>query len=158
MRLQHPAWCNFCRSEGEKSGSMQDSLHFEGRKWYCCEWEIKTLENSINHIASSCVLSCVQMFCDPTDCSPPGFSAHGISQARTLEWVAISFYRGSAWPRDQIHVSFVSTLAGQFFTTEPSVAWGYKSLQSRHAWQRTSLFGITQKEQASPSRKCCFKM
>jgi len=29
--------------------------------------------------------------CDPTDCSPPGPSAHGISQARALEWGAIAF-------------------------------------------------------------------
>ena len=29
--------------------------------------------------------------CDPMDCSPPGFSIHGVLQARTLEWVAISF-------------------------------------------------------------------
>ena len=29
--------------------------------------------------------------CDPMDCSPPGFSVHEILQARTLEWVAISF-------------------------------------------------------------------
>ena len=35
--------------------------------------------------------------CDPVDCSPPGFSVHGISQARVLEWVAISFSRGSSW-------------------------------------------------------------
>ena len=28
---------------------------------------------------------------DPMDCSPPGFSAHGIFQARVLEWVAIAF-------------------------------------------------------------------
>ena len=31
--------------------------------------------------------------CDPMNCSPPGFSVHGISQARILEWVAISFSR-----------------------------------------------------------------
>ena len=34
--------------------------------------------------------------CDPMDCSPPGSSAHGILQATTLEWVAISFSRGSS--------------------------------------------------------------
>ena len=34
------------------------------------------------------------------DCSPPGSSAHGISQARILEWVAIPFSRGSSHPRD----------------------------------------------------------
>ena len=37
--------------------------------------------------------------CDPTDCSPPGSSV-GILQARILEWVAISFSRGSSRPRD----------------------------------------------------------
>ena len=34
--------------------------------------------------------------CDPMDCSPPGFSVHGIRQARILEWVAIPFSRGSS--------------------------------------------------------------
>ena len=41
---------------------------------------------------------------DPMDCSPPGSSVHGISQARTLEQVAISFSRGSSQPRDRTHV------------------------------------------------------
>ena len=34
--------------------------------------------------------------CDPMDCSPPGSSIHGIFQARVLEWIAISFSRGSS--------------------------------------------------------------
>ena len=34
--------------------------------------------------------------CDPMDCSLPGFSLHGILQRRVLEWVAISFSRGSS--------------------------------------------------------------
>ena len=38
------------------------------------------------------------------ECSPQGFSVHGISQARILEWVAVSFSRGSSRPRDQIRV------------------------------------------------------
>ena len=38
-------------------------------------------------------------FVTPWNCSPPGFSAHGIFQARILEWVAISFSRGSSQPR-----------------------------------------------------------
>ena len=42
--------------------------------------------------------------------------AHGISQARILEWVAIFFWRGSFWPRDQ---TCFSCLVGGFFTTEP---------------------------------------
>ena len=43
--------------------------------------------------------------CDPTDRSLPGSSIHGIFQARILEWVAISFSRGSSRPRDQTEVS-----------------------------------------------------
>ena len=44
-------------------------------------------------------------FCDPKDCSPSGSSAHGIFLARILERVAISFPRGSSWPRDQTCIS-----------------------------------------------------
>ena len=47
------------------------------------------------------------------DCSPPGSSVHEIFQARILEWVAISFSRGSSQPRDQTQVSCT---AGRFFT------------------------------------------
>ena len=50
--------------------------------------------------------------CDPMDCSLPGFSVRGIFQARVLEWVVISFSRGSAWPRNRIQVSCT---AGRFF-------------------------------------------
>ena len=51
----------------------------------------------------------------PMDCSPPGSSVHGISQARILEWVTISFSRGSPQPRDRTHIS---CLAGGYFTAE----------------------------------------
>ena len=39
--------------------------------------------------------------CNRVDCSPPGFSVQGILQARILEWVALSFSRGSSRPRNQ---------------------------------------------------------
>ena len=55
-------------------------------------------------------------FWDPKDCSPPGSSIHGISQARLLAWAAICFCRGSSWPGDRL---CVSCLAGRSFTTEP---------------------------------------
>ena len=48
---------------------------------------------------------------DPMDCSLPDFSVHGIFQARVLEWVAISFSRGSSQPKDRTRVSCV---AGRF--------------------------------------------
>ena len=54
--------------------------------------------------------------CNPMNYSSPGSSLHGILQARILQWVAISFSRGSSQSRDQTHNS---CLAGGFFTTEP---------------------------------------
>ena len=45
--------------------------------------------------------------------TPPGFSVYGIFQARILECVAISYSRGSAWPKDGTHVSCVSCLGRQ---------------------------------------------
>ena len=51
-------------------------------------------------VAQSC-----QTLCDPMDYSLRGSSIHGIFQARVLDWVTISFSRGSSWPRDQTQVS-----------------------------------------------------
>ena len=39
-------------------------------------------------------------FCNPMDCSPSGFSVYEVLQSRILEWVTISFSRGSSWTRD----------------------------------------------------------
>ena len=55
---------------------------------------------SESEVAQSCLT-----LCDPVDCSPPGSSVHGILQARILEWVVISFSRGSSRPRDRTRVS-----------------------------------------------------
>ena len=61
-----------------------------------------------NKVAQSC-----PTLCHPVICSLPGSSVHGIFQARVLEWVAISFSRGSSQPRDQTRVS---RTAGRRFT------------------------------------------
>ena len=51
---------------------------------------------------------------DPTGCSPPGSSVHGILHIRILEWVAMPFSRGSSRPRDR---TWVSCIAGRFLTS-----------------------------------------
>ena len=53
------------------------------------------------------------------DYNLPGSSFHGIFLARILEWVAISFCRGSSQPRDQTQVSHISCIAGKLFIAEP---------------------------------------
>ena len=69
------------------------------------------------HVCIWSSFSHVWLFCDPMDCNPPRSSVHGIFQARTPEWVAISFSRGSSRPRKQTHVSYVSWIGGRSFTT-----------------------------------------
>ena len=62
----------------------------------------------VSEVAPSC-----PTLCNPMDCSPPGSLVHGIFQAWILEWVAISFSRGSSQPRDRTQVSRV---VGRCFT------------------------------------------
>ena len=59
--------------------------------------------------------SCLTL-CDPMDCTPPGSSVHGISQARTLEWTATSFSEDLPDPGIE---PMSGTLAGMFFTAMP---------------------------------------
>ena len=74
------------------------------------------------------------------DCSPPGSSVHGIPQERILEWIAISFSRGSSWPRDGIHVSSV-----QFSRSVVSNSLRPHGLYSlwNSLWQNTGVGGLS---------------
>ena len=80
-------------------------------------WRRKPLKTSVTPIWNCLPTVCVLIaqlcptLCDSMDCNPPGSSVDGISQARTLEWVAISFSRGSFWSRDQTcNVSLIAKL------------------------------------------------
>ena len=74
------------------------------------------------HTHTEVAQSCPTL-CDPMDCSPPGSSVHGIFQAWILEWVDISFSRGSSWARDQTQVS---RIVGRRFTV-----WATREDQTR---------------------------
>ena len=95
-----------------------------------------------------CAQSCPTL-CNPMDCSPPGSSFHGISQARILEWVPISSFRGSSQPRDRTNISCSSCIHRQIFfhcttwgapkklytvTKRPTVVAGTVSVQLRSLW------------------------
>ena len=79
-------------------------------------------------------LSRVQL-CDPTDCSLPGSSIHGIFQARILEWVTISFSRRSSQPRDWTQVSH---MVGRRFTI-----WATREVFIGLQWEFMYLFIAT---------------
>ena len=86
---------------------------------------VKVKVKSLSHIR----------LCDSMDCSPPGFSIHGVFQARVLEWVAISFSRESAPPRDQIQVSCI---AGRCFTL-----WATReAANTRARWMQIGIWKV----------------
>ena len=91
LRIRWPKYWSF---------SLSISLSNDKRSY----WRIFRLIKS--------VLSGVWL-CDPEDCSPPGSSVYGISQARIREWIAISSSRGSSWPRDQTSISWGSCFGRQ---------------------------------------------
>ena len=83
-----------------------------------CSTSVFKEEESESEVARSC-----PTLCNSIDCSPAGSSVNGIFQARMLEWVAISFSRGSSQPRDR---SRVSHIVGRCFTI-----WNLKLVETR---------------------------
>ena len=82
------------------------------------------LKESQSEVAQSCLT-----LWDSMDCSPPGFSIHGVFRARILEWVAISFSRGSFPPRGRTQVSRIE---GRCFTLWE---WEYHSIAAAKSLQ-----------------------
>ena len=74
------------------------------------------LSEWVREVTQSC-----PTLCDPMDCSPPGSLVHGIFQAWILEWVAISFSRGSSQPRDRTQVSRVVCRCFTIWATREAV-------------------------------------
>ena len=89
-------------------------------------------------VAKSC-----PTLCYPVYCSSPGSSVHGISQARILEGVAISFSRGSSWPRDR---TCIFSLPGRYFTLEPP---------RKPTWSLLEKLFFKKKKKAHCFQKCC---
>ena len=77
-----------------------DKVFCLSKPWFLHLYKVKESESEVTQ-------SCPTL-CDPVVCSPPGSSVHGILQARILEWVAISFSRGSSQPRDRTQVSRIA--------------------------------------------------
>ena len=76
------------------------SLQRIGYNWAIFTFTFCSISSSNAYLVGCLLLSHVWLFCDLRDCSLSDSSVHGISQARILEWVAISFSRESSQPRD----------------------------------------------------------
>ena len=117
----------------------------EGQRLDYC-FQVKWSEVKWSEVAQSCLT-----LCDSMDCSLPGFSVHGILQARILEWVTISFSRGSSWPRDGTRVSHIvgrrfnlwATREAPKFSNRFHIVLEIKSLKSPRAKIYATLFSAS---------------
>ena len=93
---------------------------------------------SYHHIKEVCVwlaksLQSCPTLCNPMDRSLPGPYVHGILQARILEWLSISSFRGSSQPKDQTWVSYVSCIDRQVLSNS-------KARMSYHLFESLNFF------------------
>ena len=85
------------------------------------------------YVHAKSLQSCLTLW-DPMDCSLPGTSVCGILQARILEWVAVSFSRGTSQPRDQ---TWVSCIPGRCFTI-----WATREAPIRYLYFPERIFYV----------------
>ena len=137
---------------------MHSANHIGGP--YTCHWiNVLEIKQTIcgnkwrGHRHSYCCCLATKLcptLCDPMDCSPPGSSVHGISQAGKLAWVsiAISSSRGSSGPRDWIHSRLcVSSMGRRILyhcatreARQPFVLLDIFALHLLHFLQGTSVY------------------
>ena len=87
--------------------------------------KMKTQTMASAAAAAKSLQSCLTL-CDPVDCSLPGFSIPGILQARTLEWVAISFSNAWKWKvkvKSRSHVRLLVTPWTAAYQASPSMGF-----------------------------------
>ena len=89
----HLGWTIHMHGEGERESKRKANKIRRCSKPMGVRWFISQIVKS--EISQLC-----PTLCDSMDCSLPRSSVQGIFQARVLEWVAISYSRGSSWPRD----------------------------------------------------------
>ena len=114
--------------------------------------------------AAKSLQSCLTL-CDPIDCSPPGSPFPGILQARTLEWVAISFSNAWKWSESQVAQS-CPTLSDPMDCSLPGssihgsfqarvLEWGARAFSAPHYYYRYLDYNTHTSPSLHQPRKCC---
>ena len=108
--------------------------------FYCLDPYHIPLSDYMCSVVRSCLTLCSHMYC-----SLAGSSAHGIIQARILEWGAISYSRGSSWPRNRTCVYCISCTGRLIlYSSATWEAWLYNlSLFTRGWWAQVLRFSPT---------------
>ena len=137
ITLHQSEWPSLKKSTNNKYWRLcgeKGTLCTVGGKWGCHNGEENGyyLKNQERNYHESEVTQSCPTLCDLMDCGPPASSSHGIFQARTLEWVAISFSKGSSQSRDLTQVSHI---VGRLF-----IIWATSEshiMQQLHYWAYT---------------------
>ena len=115
------------------SSQLMQVLLLRTTLWELRMWMVYSIltesqkETHFSRVCVCCYFSRVwSTLCDPVDCNPPGSPVHGIFPARILEWVAISFSRGSSWPRDRTWVSHIASRLFYYLSHQWSSKWTKK--------------------------------
>ena len=119
----------FCRRHLEST----HTVFSDTRRLFEMKEKTRILKFSLTICGSSEVTQSCPTLCDLMDCILPGSSVHGFFQARVLEWVAISFSRGSNWPRDQTQVSHIGGRCFTIFATR-EIPWRRETLPTTVIW------------------------
>ena len=88
--------------------------------------------------ACSAAKPCLTLDSGPMDCSPPGFSVHGILQARILEWVVMPFFTVYSQTRDRTCISCIGQMSSLLLSYQGSPETG--SVQFSHSVVSDSLW------------------
>ena len=122
--------------DGRWEGGLRERGYMYPYSWLTLLYS-RNQHNIIKQLWKFWSISHVRL-CDPKDCSPPSSSVHGILQARILEWVTISFSRGSSQPRDW---TWLSLIAGRLFINWDSKNKIFKKMIGISDGERNSELG-----------------
>ena len=114
----NPLWSS-CLENSMDRGAWQAPVHGDKKS----QTRLSTHAHLFTPEGEGEVAQSCPTFCNPVDCSLPGFSVHGILRARILEWVTISFSRGSSQPRDWTWVSCIGGRRFNLWATREASAY-----------------------------------
>ena len=124
-----PTKSNIVPVPGKYAINIDWMLIFNPLSWFSLRPFFPSNISEVVHTQVLVIQLCLTV-CDPMDCSSSGSFAHGISQARILEWVAIPFSRGSSWSRDR---TWISHIAGRFLRPEEFFRFFWATREARYS-------------------------